>query len=105
MNGVYETGAHCDYACRWTRCVLTLLNDGEGFLTEEWTYPSAVASAKPYNINTVSVPIDAYGMRVNELRKILSEWNETERGMKRYDYLFVTFVLVIGSDTLVIDPA
>lgn len=67
----------------WTRCVLTLLNSGEGFLTEEWTYPSAIASAAPYQIKPVSVPIDAFGMRVEALRELLADWDESARGMKR----------------------
>jgi aromatic amino acid aminotransferase I len=63
--------------------VLTLMNSGEGFLTEEWTYPSALASAQPYGIHAVSVPIDSNGMRPEDLRKILAEWDESARGMKR----------------------
>jgi hypothetical protein len=65
------------------------MNPGEGFLTEEWTYPSAVASAMPYNIHAVSVPIDALGMRPQDLRKILAEWDEEARGMKRWVSLCV----------------
>ena len=68
----------------WSRAVLTLCNPGEVFLTEEWTYPSAVASAHPYGIKPVPVAMDSEGMRADDLRKILSEWDESARGAKRY---------------------
>jgi aromatic amino acid aminotransferase I len=79
----WTTKVHTGNTDAWTRCVLTLMNEGDSFLTEEWTYPSAVASAKPYGIHPISVPIDAYGMRIGELRKILANWDESARGLKR----------------------
>lgn len=61
------------------------MNPGDGFLTEEWSYPSALSLAKPYNINPVSVAMDGDGMRPDILRKTLSEWDESARGgMKRF---------------------
>lgn len=68
----------------WSRVAVTLMNSGDGFLTEEWTYPSAMASARPYGIRSVPVGMDGDGMRPDALRKVLSEWNVEERGgMKR----------------------
>ena len=61
----------------------TLCNPGEMFLTEEWTYPSALASAQPYGVMPVPVKIDGEGMRADDLRKVLSVWDEKERGAKR----------------------
>jgi aromatic amino acid aminotransferase I / 2-aminoadipate transaminase len=70
----------------WSRAVLTLCNPGEMFITEEWTYPSAVASSSPYNISPVPIAMDAEGMRADDLYKTLSEWDEVTRGAKRYVY-------------------
>ena len=67
-----------------TRALLTLLNPGELLLTEEWTYPSAMASAEPIGCQAYPVGMDGEGMRSDDLRKILSEWDEQARGAKRY---------------------
>ncbi|KAI0329543.1 PLP-dependent transferase [Cubamyces sp. BRFM 1775] len=67
----------------WSRVVNTLCNPGEAFITEDWTYPSALASSQPYGVHPVGVPMDNEGMRSDELRKLLSEWDETARGCKR----------------------
>lgn len=67
----------------WSRAFQTLCNPGEFFLTEEWTYPSALASALPFKIKPVAVAMDKEGMRSDDLRKVLSEWDEEARGAKR----------------------
>lgn len=67
----------------WARAVLSFCNPGEVFLTEDWTYPSAMATCRPFNITPIGVSMDREGMRSDELRKILAEWNEEERGTKR----------------------
>ncbi|KIM25871.1 hypothetical protein M408DRAFT_17111 [Serendipita vermifera MAFF 305830] len=72
----------------WSRVVYSLLNHGDSMLVEEWTYPSALASAFPLGVHTVSVPMDSKGMRPDALREILSNWNETERGFKRPRLLY-----------------
>ena len=60
-----------------------LCNPGEGVLTEEWTYPSAFATATPMGVYGVPVTMDNQGMCPTNLRKVLSEWNESTQG-KRY---------------------
>lgn len=67
----------------WGRVVLTLCNPGEGILTEDWTYPSAMAGMKPFGIQPVPVAMDSEGMRSDDLRKVLAEWDEAARGFKR----------------------
>lgn len=76
--------AHIGNTDGWSRVMQTVLNPGEGFLTEEWTYPSVVASSKPYGIHAVPVAMDKDGMSSVDLRKVLSEWDEKVRGCKRY---------------------
>ena len=75
----------------WSRAITSLCNPGELFITEDWTYPSALANSQPYGVYPVGVPMDDQGMRPDALRKMLAEWDEVERGHKRY----VGFALVI----------
>ncbi|RDX53764.1 PLP-dependent transferase [Lentinus brumalis] len=67
----------------WGRAVTTLCNPGEAFITEDWTYPSALAGSAPHGIHPVGVLMDDQGMRSEELRKLLAEWDESVRGCKR----------------------
>ncbi|KAL7282645.1 hypothetical protein ACG7TL_004118 [Trametes sanguinea] len=67
----------------WSRAVLTLCNPGEAFITEDWTYPSALASSQPFGIHPVGVPMDSEGMRSDELRTLLAGWDEAARGCRR----------------------
>ena len=53
----------------------TFCNKGDTILTEEWTYPSALASAKPYGIDVLPVAMDGQGMRADSLRAVLDAWD------------------------------
>lgn len=64
------------------------------FITEDWTYPSALAASLPYGLHPMGVPMDDQGMRADELRRLLVEWDEAARGAKRY---------VVPSDPLFVD--
>ncbi|KAL6309824.1 PLP-dependent transferase [Sparassis latifolia] len=79
----YTIMAHVGNTDGWSRVLQTLCNPGEGFLTEEWTYPSAVAGARPFALQPVPVAMDKEGMTSTDLRKVLSEWDESARGFKR----------------------
>lgn len=61
----------------------TLLNPGERYITEEWTYCSITAACLPYGIHAVPVAMDKDGMSPAALRKILAEWDSVTQG-KRY---------------------
>lgn len=67
-----------------------LCNPGEYFLTEEWTYPSALSSAGPTNVNAIPVAVDGEGLLSGALRKVLAEWDESSRGAKRWDLCLST---------------
>lgn len=67
----------------WSKAMQTLMNPGEMFLTEEWTYPSALATARPHGVLPAPVKMDGEGMRADDLRKVLVEWDETARGAPR----------------------
>ena len=79
---------HAGNTAAWTMAVMTFCNPGEVFLTEEWTYPSAMSTARPLGVSPVPVEIDGEGMKSDSLRKLLAEWDEEKRGAKRYVSLF-----------------
>ncbi|KAJ6539317.1 pyridoxal phosphate-dependent transferase, partial [Mycena capillaripes] len=81
--GNYQILLHAGNTDGWNKVVITICNPGEGVLVSKWTYPSAMASMQPYNIKPVPVEIDGEGMRSDALRTLLTEWDETARGMPR----------------------
>lgn len=81
--GNFATLVHAGNTDGWFKVVSTLCNRGEQFLVEEWTYPSAMATARPLGLSPAPIKIDGEGMRSDDLRKVLSEWDEEERGAKR----------------------
>ncbi|KZV91707.1 PLP-dependent transferase [Exidia glandulosa HHB12029] len=76
----------------WSRCVLTFCNPGDVFLTDEWTYPSALALADPYQVSPVPVTMDAEGMSISALRELLASWDENARGTGRPHVLYTVSV-------------
>ncbi|KAH9023085.1 PLP-dependent transferase [Lactarius pseudohatsudake] len=50
-------------------------NPGDTLLVEEWTYPSALATALPIDVSWQGVPMDNQGMRADALREILAGWD------------------------------
>lgn len=79
----FTTLIHAGNTDGWSKAMQTLMNPGEMFLTEEWTYPSALATAKPHGVLPAPVKIDGEGMRADDLRKVLTEWDEKARGAPR----------------------
>lgn len=111
----FTTLVHAGNTDGWSKAAMTLCNPGEGIITSEWTYPSALAvrirlaginrmfadmllqSVLPYNVKPVPVAMDGQGMRSDALRTLLSEWDETARGMARYMFfLFQEFLRMLN---------
>ncbi|KAF5370081.1 hypothetical protein D9758_001083 [Tetrapyrgos nigripes] len=86
--GNWTTLVHTGNTDGWGKVVLTLFNPGEGLLCSEWTYPSAMASAIPFSVTPVPVKMDSQGMRSDDLRRILEEWDDQTRGMLRPRVLY-----------------
>ncbi|KAF9651722.1 PLP-dependent transferase [Thelephora ganbajun] len=84
----WEILLHTGNTDGWSRIVTTFANPGDWILAEEWTYPSALASAHPWGIKAAPVAIDGEGLCAVDLRRVLSEWNEVERGGKRPHVLY-----------------
>lgn len=81
----------CDYECllhpgntnAWAKVVGLLCEDNDFVIVEEFTYPSAQALWIPMGIKAVPVPADSQGILAKNLRTLLSNWDERERGSRR----------------------
>ncbi|KAF8640115.1 hypothetical protein AX17_001351 [Amanita inopinata Kibby_2008] len=87
--GNFTTFVHTGNTDGWAVVVETLCDPGQGVLTSEWTYPSAIAAMEPHGIKPIPVAMDSQGMRSDALRTLLSEWDETSRGMPRPHVLYI----------------
>ncbi|KAF8165378.1 pyridoxal phosphate-dependent transferase [Crassisporium funariophilum] len=85
----FTTLLHAGNTDGWMKIVTTLCNPGEGVLTSEWTYPSAIATMTPFGITPVPLPMDGQGMRSDTLRDTLSGWDEKARGMPRPHVMYI----------------
>ncbi|GAA5883335.1 hypothetical protein JCM3774_005247 [Rhodotorula dairenensis] len=73
----------------WGKIVTSLCNPGDGVLAEEWTYPSALATAWPSGIKPVPLPMDGDGLTVDGMDQVLANWNPDEHeGMQRPRVLY-----------------
>ncbi|KZP00312.1 PLP-dependent transferase [Calocera viscosa TUFC12733] len=83
-NPTTTTLVHVGNTDGWAKCVLTLCNPGEGIIVEEYTYPSALASAWPLGVRPVPIKMDGEGMLAGDLDQVLSGWDvEARNGMKK----------------------
>ncbi|KIK93495.1 hypothetical protein PAXRUDRAFT_144943 [Paxillus rubicundulus Ve08.2h10] len=73
----------------WNRAVMMLCNPGEGVLCEEWTFPTAVASMLPSNIQPVPIAMDGLGLRSDDLERVLSTWDADARQMSRPHVMYI----------------
>ncbi|KAH8988718.1 pyridoxal phosphate-dependent transferase [Lactarius hatsudake] len=76
----WTTLVHTGNTDAWGRISKLLLNPGDTLLVEEWTYPSAMASARPIDTRWHGVPMDNQGMRADALREILAGWDVEKSG-------------------------
>ncbi|KAH9012428.1 PLP-dependent transferase [Lactarius pseudohatsudake] len=76
----WTTLVHTGNTDGWGRISKLLLNPGDTLLAEEWTYPSAIASARPIDARWHGVPMDNQGMRADALREILAGWDVEKSG-------------------------
>jgi aromatic amino acid aminotransferase I len=84
----------------WVKAVMTLCDPGDTIVTTEWTYPSALAAAKPLGIKIISVPLDGEGMRSDALFELLATLDESVRGAPRYVLRFSHIILLHNSISL-----
>ncbi|KAI9148821.1 Aromatic amino acid aminotransferase [Paramyrothecium foliicola] len=90
----------CEYECllhpgntnAWSKVVGLLCEHDDFVLVEEFTYPSAQALWIPLGVKAVPVAADAQGIRSNDLRSLLTGWDETARGSRRPRILYLVSV-------------
>ncbi|WYZ44990.1 hypothetical protein EsH8_VIII_000306 [Colletotrichum jinshuiense] len=90
----------CDYECllhpgntnAWAKVVGLLCEDNDFVIVEEFTYPSAQALWIPMGIKAVPVPADSQGILAKNLRTLLLNWDEQERGSRRPRVLYLVSV-------------
>jgi len=56
--------------------------EGDGLLTDEYSFSTALETAVPLGVNIVGVPMDAEGLLPEEMDRILSEWDVRRQGRK-----------------------
>jgi aromatic amino acid aminotransferase I len=84
LNSTYEQYKHVSVIFfSFFKAMSTFMNPGERFITEEWTYPSALATASPFGVYPVAIAMDGEGMRSDSLREMLQAWDEEQMGAKR----------------------
>ncbi|KAI0278621.1 pyridoxal phosphate-dependent transferase [Russula aff. rugulosa BPL654] len=86
----------------WSRLTKLLLNPGDTLLVEEWSYPSALATALPLEIRWKAVPMDGQGMRADSLRAILAGWNVERDGPRCVPVWNIPFGTTINPGTYII---
>lgn len=83
LNAKTEILVHAGNTDAWTKCVQTFCNPGEMFITEDWTYVSALAAAKPFGVEPIGIAMDGEGMRADVLEEVLANWDTEARGALR----------------------
>jgi len=67
----------------WTKVLETFCNPGDVVLMGEYTYSTAVITARPYQCTPFPVKMDAQGIRADALRDALSSWDTEAQGHPR----------------------
>ncbi|GAA5849914.1 hypothetical protein JCM5353_009063 [Sporobolomyces roseus] len=85
----YRTVINAGSTDAWGKIVTTLCESGDGVLCEEWTYPSALATAWPNGFKPVPLPIDGEGLTVEGMKELLETWDPSQHdGMRRPRILY-----------------
>jgi aromatic amino acid aminotransferase I / 2-aminoadipate transaminase len=74
----FATLVHSGNTDGWARIARLLCNSGDTINTEEWTYPSAIATTAPYAVKVLPIDMDGIGMRADSLRELLANWDESK---------------------------
>ena len=90
-NEIVHKPPYSDWACCLTAgstvaleaCFRMLCTRGDYFLTEEYTFATAIETATPLGIKIAGVKMDKEGMLADDLDDVLSNWNEAQRGGRK----------------------
>lgn len=81
--------AHLGCTDAWTKVVRLLCEPGDHILTEQYTFPSSMAVWIPLGVKGAPVKMDQDGMRSDDLRRILANWETEHPGMKRPHLMYI----------------
>ncbi len=62
---------------------------GDWIMTEQFTFPTMVETARPFGVRVAGIPMDEYGLCPKQLDEILSNWDETERRGRKPFLLYI----------------
>ena len=79
----YEVLLHPGNTNAWLKVVGLLCENDDYVMVEEYTYPSSQAVWIPLGIKAAPVASDANGIRADDLRALLQNWDEKDRGARR----------------------
>ncbi|KAK4052449.1 hypothetical protein OIV83_002251 [Microbotryomycetes sp. JL201] len=91
----WEVLLHNGNTDAWAKIVRLLCDPGDWILVEEFTFPSSQGVWIPMGVKGARVKMDSLGMRSDDLRTVLSTWEETHPGVKRPH---VMYVVPVGSN-------
>jgi aromatic amino acid aminotransferase I / 2-aminoadipate transaminase len=66
------------------------LDPGDSVIVEEFTYPSALESMHPLQVNTVGIKMDREGMLDTDLEQVLANWEFSPRGRGKRPHVMYT---------------
>ena len=67
-----------------------VLDPEDSVIVEEFTYPSALESMHPLQVNTVGIKMDREGMLDTDLEDVLSHWEFSSRGRGKRPHVMYT---------------
>ncbi|GAA5865835.1 hypothetical protein JCM1840_006268 [Sporobolomyces johnsonii] len=73
----------------WTKVVRLLCENDDTVLVEAATFPSAQAMWIPMGIKAAPVEMDEYGLRSDDLERVLSTWENEHAGKKKPRLLYI----------------
>lgn len=62
----------------WETCIRSFCNPGDSIFIEEYTFPSAVETARNLGVNFVPMKMDAFGIIPSALAELLENWDKSK---------------------------
>ncbi|KAJ7066687.1 pyridoxal phosphate-dependent transferase [Mycena amicta] len=79
----FETLLDIGASCAWSSCLSVLLNPGDSFITDRYAYNAALIQAQTRGLHPIAVATDLDGLSSVDLERVLANWDENARGLKR----------------------
>lgn len=73
----------------WSSIVRLLCEYGDYILTEQYTFPSSMGVWTPLGVKGAPVKMDQDGMRSDDLRRVLANWDTEHPGTRRPRLMYI----------------